>query len=95
MSFTLYNYKIITIQGKTITKLIQIGSSYGIRIPKVIIEKANLRNSIIDLRIVEDGLLLKRRNIRSCWDSETLRKEAEKEKLDESYLDEDLKEWQW
>ncbi|TNB55112.1 AbrB/MazE/SpoVT family DNA-binding domain-containing protein, partial [Campylobacter helveticus] len=41
------------------TKLIQIGSSYGIRIPKLLIEKANLRNSVIDLQIVEEGLLLK------------------------------------
>ncbi|MDO4672217.1 MAG: hypothetical protein Q4A76_04850 [Porphyromonadaceae bacterium] len=77
------------------TKLIQIGGSYGIRIPKILIEKANLRNSIIDLQIVEDGLLLKTRNPRSTWDSEYLKKQADKEKLDEAYFNEDLKEWQW
>ncbi len=77
------------------TKLIQIGSSYGISINKLLIEKANLRNSVIDLQIVEEGLLLKTKNVRSGWDSEALRKEAKKEKVNEDYLSEDLKEWQW
>ena len=39
------------------TKMIQIGNSRGVRIPKTLIEDAGLRDEV-SLRIVESGLLI-------------------------------------
>lgn len=80
------------------TKLIQIGTSQGIRIPKVLIEKANLRDCEIEICLVDNGLLLKPCNPRAKWDSAELRDLAENDKntTDEfSSIDIDSRDWEW
>lgn len=62
------------------TKLIKIGNSYGIRIPKVFIKKAHLEDAVIDLKLFKNGLLLSpNKTHRSNWDSAILRKRAKQE----------------
>lgn len=82
------------------TKIIQIGNSQGIRIPKSLIEQAKLQNCDIELSVVKNGLLLspKQNKVRENWDSESLRILAKKESLQNlntSYASEDYKEWDW
>lgn len=89
------------------TKIIKIGNSYGIRIPKPLIERANLKNAEIDLQIVENGLLLTPTPNRQNWDTQELRNKAKgikgesdsksdsKEDLQQDFLSEDLKDWEW
>jgi len=80
------------------TKLIKIGNSKGIRIPKAIIEKANLEDKNIDIIIQDDGILLKPidKNPRANWDK-MIEEELKSNKSDDELLDFDLdtKEWQW
>ncbi|MBN2808082.1 MAG: AbrB/MazE/SpoVT family DNA-binding domain-containing protein [Deltaproteobacteria bacterium] len=38
--------------------LIRIGNSQGIRIPKVIIEQAQLENTELEFKVINDGLLI-------------------------------------
>ena len=40
------------------TTLIRIGNSQGIRIPKAIIEQANLDDAELEFRIIDEGLLI-------------------------------------
>ncbi|CAN5827264.1 hypothetical protein BH24DEI2_BH24DEI2_11300 [soil metagenome] len=40
-------------------KLIQIGNSKGVRIPKALIEQAGLEDSELELKVVRGGLLIK------------------------------------
>lgn len=40
------------------TTLIRIGNSQGLRIPKAIIEQAQLDEKELTLKVVEDGLLI-------------------------------------
>ena len=82
------------------TKLVKIGSSYGIRIPKVFIDKAHLRDTEIDLKLQKNGLLLTpNKKYRSNWDSESLRKKARLDencaKLQSEFLEQDLRDWEW
>lgn len=82
------------------TKLVKIGSSYGIRIPKVFIDKAHLRDAEINLKLQKNGLLLMpSKKYRSNWDRESLRKKARLDensaKLQDEFLNDDLKEWEW
>ena len=76
--------------------LIQIGNSWGIRIPKKIVEQFELKT--ISLEILQDGIFLipiKPNDIRD-WDTPELRKTAKKEKQ-EAFEGIDLndKEWRW
>lgn len=41
------------------TSLIKIGNSQGIRIPKAVIEQAKLRDRELELKVIDDGLLIK------------------------------------
>ena len=52
------------------TTLTKIGNSYGVRIPKLFIEKAHLFNAQIDFEIVDGGLLLRpySSNSRKMWE---------------------------
>ncbi len=85
------------------TMLIKIGNSQGIRIPKSLIKKAKLEDSVIDLEIVEDGLLL--RPIKKCarenW-SKNIEQILEKNQnkndsalLDDFLDDSDLEDYKW
>jgi len=40
------------------TTLIRIGNSQGIRIPKAVIEQAQLEDKQLELKIIDDGLLI-------------------------------------
>ena len=79
------------------TKLVKIGSSYGVRIPKALIDQCKLKDREIDLRVVKNGLLLTPSKARSGWDSEHLRVLSESEELDSEFLAEDLdtRDWEW
>ena len=83
------------------TMLTKIGNSQGIRIPKPIIEQANLQNSEIEFEITKDGLLLKpvRKIVRKDWDK-NIKKLLSNKQNDEAVLenmldDSDLEEWEW
>lgn len=80
------------------TRLIQIGNSRGIRIPKPLIEQAKLGDEV-ELRVVERGLLVKASGApRSNWAdaARQLRERGEDGLPDEPYptlFDET--EWEW
>jgi antitoxin MazE len=84
-----------------VTTLVRIGNSQGIRIPKAIIEQAKLNDKELDLKIVEDGLLIQPVDRpRKGW-----REQFEKapsgdrtDGIDEEWLDAPLvgdEEWEW
>jgi antitoxin MazE len=51
------------------SKIVTIGNSQGIRIPKVLLEQAKL-NGEVELSVCDDGLLIsKLRQPRENWDS--------------------------
>ncbi|WP_221886253.1 hypothetical protein [Campylobacter sp. MIT 99-7217] len=55
-------------------KLIKIGNSQGIRLPKNIIEEAKLQDCEIALKLCDEGLLLKPlKASRKGWDNEQLK----------------------
>ncbi len=79
-------------------RIIQIGNSQGIRIPKVLLEEAAISGDV-DLVPVEDGILI--RNIskpRSDWDSafaNSSESDEDAELHERSAGDFESKEWQW
>jgi antitoxin MazE len=82
------------------TKLIKIGNSFGIRIPKSLIQQYELSNNI-EIDPVEKGILIKsKRKTRAGW-KEQLAKAVQEgqlpdEELLEGFTDEFTeKEWQW
>jgi antitoxin MazE len=82
------------------TKLIKIGNSFGIRIPKSLIQQYELSNNI-EIDPVEKGILIKsKRKARAGW-REQLTKAVQEgqlpdEELLEGFADEFTeKEWQW
>jgi antitoxin MazE len=82
----------------TRTRIIQIGNSKGIRVPKVLLEHAQLPEEI-ELR-AENGRLIVRaaRRARSGWAdaARAMRARGDDELLDEPTASEfDQKEWRW
>ncbi|MCG8336691.1 MAG: AbrB/MazE/SpoVT family DNA-binding domain-containing protein [Proteobacteria bacterium] len=50
------------------TTLIKIGNSQGIRIPKAIIEQANLHDSELKFKVIDEGLLIQPvKKVRQGW----------------------------
>jgi len=80
------------------TKIVRIGNSRGVRIPKPLLEQAGLENEVI-LRLVEDGIVIESADKpRAGWAeaARTLRDRGEDELLDEMVLtDFDETEWVW
>ena len=85
------------------TTLTKIGNSQGIRIPKPLIQQANLENVNLELEVLENGLLIKPINNtgRDSW-KENIEKVlsnhagAKDEGVLEDLLnDNDLEDWQW
>jgi len=76
------------------TMLIKIGNSQGVRIPKTIIQQANLENIEIEFEIVKEGLLLKpvKKVVREHWE-DNIKKTISKnrDKKDDAVLDD----WEW
>lgn len=80
------------------TRLIQIGNSRGIRIPKALVEAAGL-DTPLRLRVVDSGLLIERvGNPRKGWAeaAKELRDRGESGLLDDPSLTAfDVSEWEW
>lgn len=84
-------------------KLIQIGNSRGIRIPKPLIEQAELEGGEVEFEVVKEGLLLKPVNpaLRQGWEQSILSAYVNAESVkDEGLLiglldDSDLAVWGW
>jgi antitoxin MazE len=83
------------------TTLVRIGNSQGIRIPKAIIEQAKLNDKELDLKIVEDGLLIQpvdrpRKGWREQFEEAPAEHRADG--IDKEWLDAPLagdEEWEW
>ncbi len=79
-------------------KIIPIGNSQGIRIPKPLIEAAGL-NASLELRVVESGLLLERVSApRTGWAeaAQKMRERGEDGLLDDPVPTKfDESEWEW
>lgn len=83
------------------TTLIRIGNSQGVRIPKLIIEQAQLSNKELDLRVVDDGVLIQpvdrpRKGWRKQFEkAQTGRRldETDREWLDAPLVEDE--EWEW
>ena len=80
------------------TKIIRIGNSRGVRIPKPLLEQAGLEDQVI-LRVVEDGIVIESaEKPRANWAeaARILGDRAEDGLLDEVVLtDFDESEWVW
>ena len=82
--------------------LIKIGNSQGIRIPKLLIEQAQLENRELSLEVTSEGLLIRPvKKPRQDWPEKirlSLEKNGQSEKLDYDWLDTKLTEendWEW
>ena len=82
--------------------LIKIGNSQGIRIPKPLVEQAQLENRELSLEVTQEGLLIKpSKQPRQDWPEKirlSLEKNGQSEKLDHDWLGTKLTEkndWQW
>ena len=84
------------------TKVINIGNSKGIRIPKVLLEQAQLSEEVI-LEVKDEGILIKpekkKKTAREGWElkmKEAAKKHKKKEKLwGDIRNDFDKNEWTW
>jgi len=72
------------------TQLIKIGNSQGVRIPKALIELAQLSGQELKLKLVNNGLLITpEKKIRQGWSEaidETIAKQGH-ESVDDDWLD--------
>ena len=82
--------------------LIKIGNSQGIRIPKPLVEQAQLENRELSLEVTQYGQLSKpSKQPRQDWQEKirlSLEKNGQSEKLDDDWLDAKLTEendWEW
>ena len=73
-------------------ELVQIGNSKGVRIPKALIKRAGLENSVLELKVVRGGLLIRPvKQPRQGWD-EAVQAAIERGDVayDREWLDADL-----
>ena len=83
------------------TTLIKIGNSQGIRIPKVLIQQAQLRDKELEFKIVDEGLLIQPvKKPRQGWKKQfdKVIHTQETEYSDQEWLDAplaDTEEWEW
>jgi antitoxin MazE len=83
------------------TTLIKIGNSQGVRIPKAIIEQAQLSDKKLEFKIIDDGLLIQpvkqpRQGWKEQFDKTSKLKESDysnQEWLDAPLAD--TEEWEW
>ncbi len=80
------------------TKIIRIGNSRGVRIPKPLLEQAGLEDEV-QLRVVESGIIIEgAATPRAGWGraAELLRERGEDSLLDEIVAtDFDESDWKW
>lgn len=88
------NYIIVTLErntaGTNMTQIVKIGNSQGIRIPKPLIEQAELEGKELKLQIVKNGLLITPAlNARDGWAASIEQSIADKgnEPTDHEWLD--------
>ena len=81
--------------------LIRIGNSQGVRIPKAIIEQAQLEDRELEFKVVDDGLLIQpTKKSREGWKEQfdkALHSQDSSEK-DQEWLDAPLaddEDWEW
>ena len=78
-------------------QLVRVGNSQGMRIPKVLIEQAKLRDCELNLSVVEHGLLISpKQSPRASWKAQI--EALGSEPLDTEWLNADLTtdtEWEW
>ena len=83
------------------TTLIRIGNSQGVRIPKAIIEQAQLEEKELVFKISDDGLLIQPlQKPRKGWKKEfdKILKTKEADQIDQEWLDAPLtdnEDWDW
>lgn len=83
------------------TTLIRIGNSQGVRIPKAIIEQAQLNDRELEFKIIDDGLLIQPlKKPRQGWKKQFEKaqlvdnaNEINKEWLDAPLVEDE--EWEW
>lgn len=80
------------------TKLIRIGNSRGVRIPKPLLEQAGLEDEV-ELRVVDDGIIIGAARLpRADWEdaARLLHERGEDGLLDAPTPTQfDAKEWEW
>ena len=80
------------------TKIVRIGNSQGVRIPKPLLAEAGLEDEV-ELRVVESGIMIEGATTpRAGWSAaaELLRDRGDDELLDEPVAtDFDAAEWEW
>ncbi len=82
-------------------QIVRIGNSKGVRIPKVLIEEAQLEGKELNLRVVKDGLIISPSlKLREGWAEavQVSQKKYGTEPLDTEWLDSPLvsdEEWEW
>lgn len=78
-------------------QLVRVGNSQGIRIPKILIEQAKLKDCELNLRVVEHGLLISPNpRPRTNWKAQI--EALGVEPLDTEWLNADLTadtDWEW
>lgn len=77
-------------------QLVKIGNSQGIRIPRAFIKQAKLSDCELDLRLVDNGLLISpKQRPRANWKAEI--EALGVEPVDSEWLEADLTndEWEW
>ncbi len=83
------------------TTLIRIGNSQGVRIPKAIIEQAQLNDKELEFKIIDDGLLIQPlKKPREGWKKqfEKVQLVNNSNEIDKEWLDAPLvedEEWEW
>ena len=83
------------------TTLIRIGNSQGVRIPKAIIEQAQLSDKDLEFKVIEDGLLIQPvKKTRQGWKKqfdEAIQSQVSGHN-DQEWLDAplvDTEDWEW
>jgi antitoxin MazE len=83
------------------TSLIRIGNSQGVRIPKALIEQAQLNDQELEFKVLEDGLLIQPvKKTRQGW-AEKFEKALyvqDSSEIDQEWLDAPLssdEDWEW
>jgi len=83
------------------TTLIRIGNSQGVRIPKAIVEQAQLENKELFFKVIDDGLLIRpAKQARQGWKKKFDKafQSEEAAQVDQEWLDAPLsddEDWEW
>jgi antitoxin MazE len=83
------------------TKIIKIGNSKGIRIPRHILNESGLKDEV-EIEVIDDRIILKPKSkVRDNWETafQKMSKNGDDILLDKEYLENstswDNKEWEW